>query len=152
MNRFAALILIALATGCSHKVIDPAVAGVFDLQSRNGSLLPAPLPTVFDGRECQNELLSATLTIEPTGSWTESMLVQHRCAGAGVPIIGPKASQYSGRFNLSPDGPRVLVFTSEELEREGSSQTVVIDGNELRLTFLEGRSNKAHTFIYRRRE
>jgi hypothetical protein len=151
MNRCAALLLISLLTGCSREVLNPTIAGVFDLQSRDGNLLPAPMATVFNGRECTNEMLSAALTIEPTGSWTEAMLVQHRCAGSGEEIIGPNASKYSGRYSLSTEDPSMLVFTSDELKDEGHSQTAVIDGNELRLTFSEAGSKIAHTFIYRRR-
>jgi hypothetical protein len=151
MNRIAALLLIAFSTACSRQVLEPSVAGVFDLQSRDGNLLPAPMPTVFDGRECLNEMLSAALTIEPTGVWAESIRVQHRCSGSGAEIIGPTSSQYSGRFDLSCDVPQLLVFTSDELKGEGHTQTAVIDGNELRLTFTEGGSKKAHAFIYRRR-
>jgi hypothetical protein len=148
--RFASLLLVFLVPACSRQVIDPAVAGVFDLRSRDGSLLPAPMPAVLDGRSCTNEMLSAALTIEPTGTWSESMVVQHRCSGAGAEILGPVASRYSGRFELSRTDPRLIVFTSDELE-EGNGQTAVIDGTELRLTFTEGGSKKTHAFIYRRR-
>lgn len=151
MNRIAALLLVALSTGCSRGVVDPTVAGTFELQSRDGRLLPAPMSTVFDGRECSNELLSATLVIGPTGKWTESMLVQHRCSGPGAESLGPNLSQYSGSFYLRGENPQVLVFTSHELESEGSIQTAVIDGDELRLTFIEGGSKASHAFIYRRR-
>jgi hypothetical protein len=151
VHRFAFLLLVMLAGACSREVIDPSVAGVFDLQSRDGSPLPAPIPTVFDGRECANEMLSATLTIESNGSWSESMLVQHRCSGSGAEILGPTASRYSGIFSPSHDDPRLIVFTSDELKDEGNSQTAVIDGSELRLTFTDGGTMKAHSFVYRRR-
>ena len=151
MSRFAALLLLSLSTGCSREMIDPSLVGVFDLQSRDGASLPAPMPTVFDGRDCLNEMLSASMTIESNGSWKESMLVQHRCSGSGAEIIGPVASQYSGEVHLSGDAPRVLVFTSDELQNEGNAQTASIEGSELRLTFTEGGSKKAHAFIYQRR-
>jgi hypothetical protein len=79
------------------------------------------------------------------------MIVQHRCSGAGREILGPVASRYSGKFKLSPDDPRLIIFTSDELEGEGNSQTAVVDGAELRLTFTEGGTKKTHVFRYRRR-
>ena len=151
MHRFSTLLLVALLAACSRDVIDASVAGIFDLHSRDGNLLPAPIPTVFDGRECSNEMLSAVLTIDPDGSWSESMLVQHRCSGSGAQIIGPNAAQYFGKFKASRDDPRRIVFTSDELEDEGNSQAAVIDGDELRLTFTVGSTRDTHVFVYRRR-
>jgi hypothetical protein len=151
MHRVAVLLIAALSIGCSRQVIDISAAGVFDLHSRDGSLLPAPMPTVFDGRECVNEMLSAAMTIEPDGEWSETMVVQHRCGGPGAEIIGPEASEYSGKFKLSRDDPRRFELTSDQLKAEGNRQVAVIDGNELRLTFTVGSTMKAHVFVYRRR-
>jgi hypothetical protein len=151
VNRFASALLACFIAACSRQVIDPAVAGVFDLHSRDGSLLPAPIPTSFDGRTCENEMLSATLTIEPSGHWSEAMLVQHRCSGAGAEVLGPVTSRYAGKFKLSRENSRQIVFTSNELEDEGNSQAAVIAGNELLLTFTESSTMKTHVFVYRRR-
>jgi hypothetical protein len=151
MHRVAPLLIVALSIGCSRQKIDTSIAGVFDLHSRDGSLLPAPMPTVFDGRECVNEMLSAAMTIKPNGEWSESMIVQHRCVGPGAEIIGPKASEYFGKFKLIGDNPQRLELTSDELEDEGNGQVAVIDGNELRLTFTVGGAMKSHLFVYRRR-
>jgi hypothetical protein len=96
-------------------------------------------------------MLSATLTIEPDGSWSEAMLVQHRCSGPGVEILGPVASRYSGHFKPSRDDARKIVFNSDELDAEGHSQAAVIDGDDLLLTFTESGTMKTHVFVYRRR-
>lgn len=151
MIRIVILVFIAALGGCSRQAPDISPTGQFALESRDGRALPAPIRADFgDGRECLNELLSATLTIRADGTWSETMRFQFLCGSSGSEITGPRETTSHGNIVLDAANPHSFSLVSRELE-DGQTQIATVDRDELNVTFRVEGADKTHTFRYRRR-
>lgn len=149
MLRQVFLLVAILGVGCSKGTVHPEFVGEFEVVTRDGRPLPAPLPSSIGREPCVHDLLFGRLTIRSNGTWTETLAYRHRCGVDGADVRDPKTNEHSGTTNAH-EKPHRISFTSAEMKDSGIRQEAVLKGSELFMTVTNEINGGVIPFTYRR--
>lgn len=113
MRKLLAAVAMMALVGCSDNVTDPitgSIAGVYRIQSVNGSSLPYVVPNSQDSEVVTDDVI----TMDDTGTWSEVYFYrtngsstvqslnfngQYYRSGANITLTENGQTQYSGTFD-----------------------------------------------------
>jgi len=145
MNRLTTTLGALLLFGCQSTGLPPEFVGTFELLTRNGNPLPAPIPVTIDSQECLNDLLSGTLTIKADSTWTESLSFRHRCGPELAEVAPPVQVDESGTVRFLGDEGRLVL-----VDGTGNEHILTVAGDQLHLFTPTPGAGHIFEFTYRR--
>lgn len=149
MARLLIVVVLTLSAACQGGTVDRTFVGTFRLVTRDGQPLPAPIPVTYHNQPCQMDLLSSTLVIRSSGTWSETVTAQTRCGPNGSEAQPSFTAKEGGNTNLDAENPGRLLLGSREMDEAGTTQVAYLVGDELHMTVSDPRVI-ARTFVYQR--
>ena len=150
MSRPLVLLVLIFVYACSQQTVDASFVGTFQLVTRDGEALPAPIVIDMNGNQCTHQVLSTVLTIDTGGTWTETVRAQVLCEAKAV--WSPEPFERTGGGNVAMVGSDkgAIQLLSQELDEMDGTQVASMHGEELHMTYENVRTGKRMMFVYRR--